>query len=59
DALDWDKIENEHIELKRPPALNQLKTNSSLLRLTPDADPNSTYSIHKAEDISQTPDARL
>ncbi|CAO3691803.1 hypothetical protein G6F70_004812 [Rhizopus microsporus] len=59
DALDWDKIENEHIELKRPPALNQLKTNSSLVRLTPDADPNSTYSIHKAEDISQTPDARL
>ncbi|CAO3691524.1 unnamed protein product [Rhizopus microsporus] len=59
DALDWDKIENEHLELKRPPALNQLKTNSSLLRLTPDADPNSTYSIHKAEDISQTPDARL
>ncbi|RCH81820.1 hypothetical protein CU097_002800, partial [Rhizopus azygosporus] len=59
DALDWDKIENEHLELKRPPALNQPRPTSSLVRLTPDADPNSTYTIHKAEDISQTPDARL
>ncbi|PHZ15230.1 uncharacterized protein RHIMIDRAFT_86148 [Rhizopus microsporus ATCC 52813] len=59
DALDWDKIENEHLELKRPPALNQPRPTSSLVRFTPDADLNSTYTIHKAEDISQTPDARL
>ncbi|RCH97836.1 hypothetical protein CU097_011586 [Rhizopus azygosporus] len=59
DALDWDKIENEHLELKRPPALNQPRPTSSLIRLTPDVDPNSTYTVHKAEDISQTPDVRL
>ncbi|CEG79913.1 hypothetical protein RMATCC62417_14321 [Rhizopus microsporus] len=59
DALDWDKIENEHLELKRPPALNQPRPTSSLVQLTPDTATNSTYTVYKTEDISQTPDVRL
>lgn len=58
--VDWDKIENQYFELKTPPALKHLAPESiaSQARSTPDVDRDSTYTVQRKEEISQTPDVR-
>ncbi|CEG79082.1 hypothetical protein RMATCC62417_13594 [Rhizopus microsporus] len=58
--VDWDKIENQYFELKTPPMLKHLASESlvSQVRATPDTDIDSIYTVQRKEDISQTPDVR-
>ncbi|RCH94795.1 hypothetical protein CU097_013392 [Rhizopus azygosporus] len=60
DNVDWDKIENQYFELKTPPMHKYLAPESlvSQVRVTPDAALDSTYTVQRKENISQTPDVR-